>query len=44
MLNEDVRDFLALVEGYYRLYVDPNRTLLRDTSALHNNNSDPTGE
>ena len=43
MLNEDVHDFIALVEGYYRLYVNPNRTLLRESKHTQNNNTDPTG-
>ena len=43
MLNEDVRDFIALVEGYYRLYVNPHRSLLREVQLTQNNNTDPTG-
>ena len=43
MLNEDVHDFIALVEGYYRLYVNPHRSLLREVQLTQNNNTDPTG-
>ena len=43
MLNEDVHEFIALVEGYYRLYVNPNRSLLRENTPPQNNNTDPTG-
>ena len=44
MLNEDVHDFIALVEGYYRLYVNPHRSLLREVQLTQNNNTDPTGK
>ena len=30
MLADDVRDFVALIEGYYRVCVDKTRTLLDD--------------
>ena len=30
MLKDDVTDFVTLVEGYYRVYVEKNGTLLKD--------------
>ena len=33
MLADDVKDFVALIEGYYRVCVDKTRTLLDDDTA-----------
>ena len=33
MLADDVKDFVALIEGYYRVCVDMTRTLLDDDTA-----------
>ena len=33
MLADDVRDFVALIEGYYRVCVDKTRTLLDDDAS-----------
>ena len=43
MLNEDVHDFIALVEGYFRLYVNGGKNLLKMVQVA-NNNTDPDGK
>ena len=43
MLNDVVPDFVAMVEGYFHLFIDNTKMLLRNN--LHpNNNTDPNGE
>ncbi len=37
MMNDDVRDFVAMIEGYYHLYVDKNKTLLKVEDSTNNN-------
>jgi len=37
MLNDDIEEFIALVEGYYRLFVNADRTLLTGDHVRNNN-------
>ena len=43
MLNDDAEEFIALVEGYYRLFVNADRTLLT-SDHVHNNNTETDGK
>ena len=43
MPSEDVPSFVALIEGYYRLLVNDNKSLLRVTNNSNNNGTE-TGE
>ena len=44
MLRDDVTDFVTLTEGYYRLYVEKNGTLLKGDSKKTVNNNINTGK
>jgi hypothetical protein len=43
MLSDDVHDFVVLVEGYYHLFVDPNRSPVK-VDDTQNNNEESEGE
>ncbi|CAH1777483.1 unnamed protein product, partial [Owenia fusiformis] len=40
MLNDDVHDFVAMVEGYYMVYGEPGRTLIRGEQPLDTEHTD----
>lgn len=44
MLNDVVHDFVAMVEGYFHLFIDNTKVLLRTNNVHSNNNTDPNGE
>ncbi len=44
LLTEEIHDFVALVEGYHRLFVDKDSSLLKESPHTHNNNSEAGGQ
>ena len=43
MLNEDMHDFVALIEGYYHLYVGIGFTLQQDEDETEDTNTNVNG-
>ena len=37
MLTDDASDFVAMVNGYYRLFVDTNKSLVVDVQPVESN-------
>ena len=42
LLKEDATNFVSMVNGYYRIFVDPNKTLLQRNAGKQTD--DPNGK